>query len=83
MNVDVMINGRRRDHGFERAHLEVIQPPDPVPGEDAPSHRLNDLCTSVDESVRDRQDRRPRAFQLFSLIFVCSLVERLLQQCCL
>ena len=23
LNVDVMINGRRRDHGFERAHLEV------------------------------------------------------------
>ena len=22
-NVDVMINGRRRDHGFERAQLEV------------------------------------------------------------
>ena len=23
MNVDVMINGRRRDHGFDRAHLQV------------------------------------------------------------
>ena len=23
LNVDMMINGRRRDHGFERAHLEV------------------------------------------------------------
>ena len=23
LDVDVMINGRRRDHGFERAHLEV------------------------------------------------------------
>ena len=23
MQVDVMINGRRRDHGFERAQLEV------------------------------------------------------------
>ena len=24
MDVDVMINGRRRDHGFDRAHLQVL-----------------------------------------------------------
>ena len=26
IQVDAMINGRRRDHGAERAHLEVIDP---------------------------------------------------------
>jgi 3'-phosphoadenosine 5'-phosphosulfate sulfotransferase (PAPS reductase)/FAD synthetase len=25
MQVDAMINGRRRDHGAERAHLEVVE----------------------------------------------------------
>jgi phosphoadenosine phosphosulfate reductase len=30
LQVDVMINGRRRDHGFERAHLEVFEAGDPV-----------------------------------------------------
>jgi 3'-phosphoadenosine 5'-phosphosulfate sulfotransferase (PAPS reductase)/FAD synthetase len=25
LNVDAMINGRRRDHGAERAHLEVVE----------------------------------------------------------
>lgn len=27
---DVMINGRRRDHGFERAHLELFEQGKPV-----------------------------------------------------
>jgi phosphoadenosine phosphosulfate reductase len=30
LDVDVMINGRRRDHGFERAHLEVFEEGTPV-----------------------------------------------------
>ncbi|EIE26875.1 adenine nucleotide alpha hydrolases-like protein [Coccomyxa subellipsoidea C-169] len=30
LDVDVMINGRRRDHGFERAHLEVFEGGSPV-----------------------------------------------------
>ncbi|KAK9823415.1 hypothetical protein WJX72_002591 [[Myrmecia] bisecta] len=30
LDVDVMINGRRRDHGFERAHLEVFEGGKPV-----------------------------------------------------
>ncbi|KAK9916259.1 hypothetical protein WJX75_000636 [Coccomyxa subellipsoidea] len=30
LNVDVMINGRRRDHGFERAQLEVFEEGSPV-----------------------------------------------------
>ncbi|CAK0787949.1 hypothetical protein CVIRNUC_011171 [Coccomyxa viridis] len=30
MDVDVMINGRRRDHGFERAQLEVFEEGDPI-----------------------------------------------------
>ncbi len=35
LRADVMINGRRRDHGAERAQLEV--PP-------APSHKIS-LCS--------------------------------------
>lgn len=30
MQCDVMINGRRRDHGFERAHLELLEEGSPI-----------------------------------------------------
>ncbi|KAL3159964.1 hypothetical protein ABBQ38_010352 [Trebouxia sp. C0009 RCD-2024] len=30
LQCDVMINGRRRDHGFERAHLEVLEEGSPI-----------------------------------------------------
>lgn len=30
LQCDVMINGRRRDHGFERAHLELVEEGSPI-----------------------------------------------------
>lgn len=30
LQCDVMINGRRRDHGFERAQLEVVEEGSPI-----------------------------------------------------
>lgn len=30
LQCDVMINGRRRDHGFERAHLELLEEGAPI-----------------------------------------------------
>ena len=30
LQTDVMINGRRRDHGFERAHIELLEEGSPI-----------------------------------------------------
>ena len=59
LEVDCMINGRRRDHGAERAFLEVTA--DVAPAIEAPESTHVNQCTHGCQALNARMPEQSRA----------------------